>query len=73
MKQITRRDFIKGSMASGIALVLPGRAVQAQPFSRIRGANDDIRVAVVGFRGHGRTHINAYLKIPGVQIGRAHV
>ncbi len=68
MKQITRRDFIKGSMASGIALVLPGRAVQAQPFSRIRGANDDIRVAVVGFRGHGRTHINAYLKIPGVRV-----
>ncbi len=51
MKQITRRDFIKSSMAAGLALALPGRALQAQPFSRIRGANDDIRVAVVGFRG----------------------
>ncbi len=60
MKKITRRDFMKSSMAAGVAL--------AVPFSRVRGANDDIRVAVVGFRGHGRTHINAYLKIPGVRV-----
>jgi predicted dehydrogenase len=60
MKKITRRDFMKSSMAAGLAL--------AVPFSRVRGANDDIRVAVVGFRGHGRTHINAYLKIPGVRV-----
>ena len=60
MKQITRRDFMKGSIAAGFAL--------AMPFSRVRGANSDIRAAVVGFRGHGRTHINAYLKIPGVRV-----
>jgi predicted dehydrogenase len=40
----------------------------ATPFSRVRGANNDIRAAVVGFRGHGRTHINSYLKIPGVRV-----
>jgi len=60
MKQITRRDFIKSSIASSFALALP--------FSRVRGANNDIRASVVGFRGHGRTHINAYLKIPGVRV-----
>ncbi len=60
MKHITRRDFMKSSMAAGFSLALP--------FSRVRGANDDIRAAVVGFRGHGRTHINAYLKIPGVRV-----
>lgn len=60
MKKITRRDFMKVSMGAGLAL--------AMPFSRARGANNDIRAAVVGFRGHGRTHINAYLKIPGVRV-----
>ncbi|NQT01702.1 MAG: Gfo/Idh/MocA family oxidoreductase [Planctomycetes bacterium] len=60
MKHVTRRDFMKSSMAAGLSLALP--------FSRVRGANDDIRAAVVGFRGHGRTHINAYLKIPGVRV-----
>lgn len=60
MKQIKRRDFMKSSMVAGLAL--------AMPFSRVRGANNDIRAAVVGFRGHGRTHINAYLKIPGVRV-----
>ena len=60
MKHITRRDFMKTSIAAGIAL--------ARPFSRARGANNDIRVAVAGFRSHGRTHINAYLKIPSVRV-----
>ncbi len=60
MKQITRRVFMKSSIAAGFALAIP--------FSRVRGANSDIRAAVVGFRGHGRTHINAYLKIPGVRV-----
>jgi predicted dehydrogenase len=60
MKHITRRVFMKNSMATSFALAIP--------FSRVRGANNDIRAAVVGFRGHGRTHINAYLKIPGVRV-----
>ena len=37
MKHITRRDFMKRSMAVGAGLTLA-------PFSRVRGANDDIRV-----------------------------
>ena len=60
MRRITRRKFMMSSLAAGAALALP--------FSRVRGANNDIRVAVVGFRGHGRTHINAYRKIPGVRV-----
>ena len=60
MRRITRRDFIKNSLTAGITMALP--------FSRVRGATDEIRVAVVGFRGHGRSHINAYLRIPGVRV-----
>jgi len=60
MKGITRRTFIKGSMAAGAALALP--------FSRALGANNDIRVAVVGFRGQGSGHIKRFLEIPGVRV-----
>jgi predicted dehydrogenase len=35
---------------------------------RVLGANSDIRVAVAGFHGHGRTHIRNYLKMPGVRL-----
>ncbi|MHC4756754.1 MAG: Gfo/Idh/MocA family oxidoreductase, partial [Planctomycetota bacterium] len=60
MKSITRRDFVKGSVAAGLALALP--------HSRVSGANDDIRVAVVGFRGQGGGHIRRFLGIPGVKV-----
>jgi predicted dehydrogenase len=60
MKYITRRHFMKGSLAAGISL--------ATPFSRARGANDDIRVAVVGIHSQGSNHINWFSQIPGVRI-----
>jgi len=72
---LNRRQFLKSSavVAAGAALtrltIAPSSVLAANaPGSRVRGANDDIRVAVVGFRGHGWTHINAYLKIPGVRV-----
>jgi len=43
MKGITRRDFMKASIIAGATL----------PFSRARGANDRIRVGVVGLGGRG--------------------
>ena len=60
MRRITRRGFIKGSVVAGVSLALP--------YSRVRGANDDIRVAVVGFNGHGKTHINSFRRLPGVRV-----
>jgi predicted dehydrogenase len=72
---LTRRQLLKSSavIAAGAALskltINPSSALAANVSnSRVRGANDDIRVAVVGFRGHGWTHINAYLKISGVRV-----
>jgi predicted dehydrogenase len=55
---MTRRDFLKG--AAGAALVLP--------YSRVRGANDDIRVAVVGIHNQGSNHINWFCNISGVRV-----
>jgi predicted dehydrogenase len=72
---LTRRQFLKSSafaaagMASIWPTITPSTLLSANaPRSRVRGANDEIRVAVVGFRGHGWTHINAYLNIPGVRV-----
>jgi len=60
MRRFTRREFVKGSVAAGITL--------AGPFSSVRGANDDIRVAVVGMRNQGSNHINWFRQIPGVRV-----
>jgi predicted dehydrogenase len=63
MKPISRRKFIHGSLLTTAALSLPASA-----WANINGANNDIRVAVVGFRGQGRGHITAYHRMPGVRV-----
>lgn len=63
MKRIARRDFLKGSIA---ALAAGGSL--AVPYSRVRGANNDIRAAVVGIRSQGTNHINWFRNIPGVRV-----
>ncbi len=62
MKVFTRRDFMKSSMAAGAGLVM------ASPFSRVRGANDEIRVAAVGIGGRGGSHIRAFDNMSGVRV-----
>ena len=62
MNSVTRRGFLKNSMAVGAGLAL------ASPFSRARGANDDIRVAVMGIKGRGGSHIGAFDKMEGVRV-----
>lgn len=69
-QKLNRRDFIKSSLLGAGALALPSwiNQVHAQATDRPIGANDDIRVAVIGIRGQGNGHINDLLKIPGVRI-----
>ena len=38
------------------------------PHSRVLGANDDLRVAVVGFNSQGRTHLQALRGLAGVRV-----
>ena len=61
MKSLTRRTFLKSSLLGGAAATLA-------PYSRVLGANDDIRVAVVGFRSQGSNHIKWFGNIPGVRV-----
>lgn len=61
-----RRDFLKTTIAAGAALSLPG--------STILGANDDIRLGVIGIGssvkigGKGKGDIRDFRKIPGVRV-----
>jgi predicted dehydrogenase len=59
MKQLTRRNFMKAAIATGFATVVP---------SSVFGANDDIRMAVIGVNGRGGAHINAYRSMKGVRL-----
>ncbi|MHC4173147.1 MAG: Gfo/Idh/MocA family protein [Planctomycetota bacterium] len=62
MKRITRRNFMKSSIAAGVGWTL------ARPFSRVRGANSDIRMAVIGINGRGGRHIEEFRRLPGVRV-----
>ncbi len=76
MARVTRRGFLRSSLTGGLALALHDRGTAAAPFARPVGANDDIRVAVVGLGqlggpgvgARGRQLIDRLRKVPGVRI-----
>lgn len=59
MAKVTRRRFLRRSVAGGLALSLPGRGSLAAPFSRAVGANDDVRVAMIGLGELGGPGVGA--------------
>ena len=61
--QINRRSFLKSTLAASAGLSLSARLRAQTP-----GANEDIRVGVIGFNGRGENHIAEYLKTKGVRI-----
>jgi len=61
MAGVNRRSFLK--FGGG---VLGAMAFSAT--SRVLGANEDLRVAVVGFRGRGKSHIDGFKDLKGVRI-----
>jgi predicted dehydrogenase len=78
MKTLTRRRFIQQSITTAAALTaLRTRAATtpaAAPFSRVLGANDDVRIAVVGvgstvkLGGKGKQDIRDWQRTPGVRV-----
>ena len=50
MNTITRRQFLTSTALSAAALAVPG-CTTTKPTSRVLGANDTIRAAIVGFGG----------------------
>ncbi len=61
--RLSRRSFLKTTALGSAVLGLP-----AASWNRVRGANDALRVAVVGFHGRGESHISGFSKIPGVRL-----
>ncbi len=57
-----RRDFLKaGVVAAGITAT-------AASARKVLGANDRVRIAVIGLRGRGWDHVKGYKSVPGVEI-----
>ncbi|MDB6020296.1 MAG: gfo/Idh/MocA family oxidoreductase, partial [Pedosphaera sp.] len=69
-----RRQFLKSSAVAAASLSLwPGltgckTTPQRNVHARVRGANDDIRIAVVGFNGRGKDHLKGFHETKGVRI-----
>jgi predicted dehydrogenase len=72
MKKLNRRDFIKSSIAAGATASLwplTGCKTQPKPHAKIIGANDDVRIAVVGLNSRGKNHIDkGYGDMKGVRV-----
>jgi predicted dehydrogenase len=62
---VSRRSFLmKGAASTLVAGAARARSAWAQP----RGANDAVRVAVVGLHGKGAHHVEMLKAVPGVRI-----
>ncbi len=60
-KELGRRDFLKsGAALAGVTFI-------TNP-ERVFGANDRVRVAVIGHHGQGSSHIHEYSKMANVEI-----
>jgi len=60
MEKMTRRDFVKGAAAAGV-LIGTSKTSWA-------GANERVRIAVMGFNGRGRSHLGAYARVKDAEV-----
>jgi predicted dehydrogenase len=67
MKHVSRRQFIRssGAVLAGAGVVSTARR---SVWAQVAGANDRVRVAIVGVRKKGIEHIKAFREVPGVQV-----
>jgi predicted dehydrogenase len=64
--KVNRRDFLRAGIANGAGLAaLGGISILPQ---RVWGANDRVRMAVVGVRGQGGEHLKGFGKVPDAEI-----
>lgn len=67
---LSRRTFLKQSLLATASLATWSGCQTAapRPRARVLGANETIRVAVVGFGGRGQDHIKAFRSLPNVRV-----
>ena len=63
MPSVTRRTFLRTA-----AWASAGAALSARSWGQVTGANGDIRLAVVGLNGRGKSHVKGFAQIPGVRV-----
>lgn len=63
MKELNRRKFIHGTALASAGAMFASRWSSYAAESSVRGANDEIRVAVIGFHGRGKNHIDGINKL----------
>ncbi len=72
MPHQTRRDFLRESaIIAAASAALAGEAIAEPkylPTPKKVGANDKLRVAVLGFNGQGLSHIKAYAALPDTEV-----
>ncbi len=61
--RVTRRSFIQKSAGAAALLSMP-TIVPASAF----GANDKVRIAVLGVNGRGTSHIEGFMDLPDVEV-----
>src|SRR5436309_3482957 len=62
MTSMTRRHFLRSTALTAVTVAGTKAA------GRVWGANDDIRVAVVGVNGRGSAHISEFRQTRGVRV-----
>ena len=69
MRKISRRKFILNTIAAGASISVTNQLTKASVSSKVRGANDDIRVAVIGLgTNKGAQHVEIFRNLPGVRV-----
>ncbi|HTK74954.1 MAG TPA: Gfo/Idh/MocA family oxidoreductase [Gemmataceae bacterium] len=63
MPRPTRRDFLKTASVGALVTIA---GTKSSP--RVLGANETVRIAVAGINGRGKSHVDAWTTIPGVQL-----
>ena len=64
MKKFTRRDILKATVPSSLAMMAIPTIIPSTAF----GANDRLRVAVIGINGRGKDHIQGFMKQDNVEV-----
>jgi predicted dehydrogenase len=64
MSKVTRREFVKGSIAAMATITVAG----TKSSGNVVGANNTVRIAVAGLNGRGGSHVGAFVGMPGVEI-----
>jgi predicted dehydrogenase len=63
MPSPTRRKFLKGAAAAGVASMVPAPSASARSQDKVAGANRRIRVGLIGCGGMGGSDLRAMLRL----------